>query len=139
MPRVRRQDLDVVSLNRLLIDDQARCDPRRYFGVGLGRGELPPYTGGRFEFLDGGGDGEEVCNRFTASDVVALSLLSVDLPGRVALDLLDGALAEEAAALLGKIPAWVNLWDADAERLIERMDLRTGSGACWRSRMAPVG
>ena len=120
MPRVRHQDLDVVSLMRIITDDQACGDLRRYFGVGLERGELPPYTGGRFEFLDGGGDREDVCNRFTASDAVALSLLSVELPARVALDLLDGALAQEAAAFLGQIPAWVNLWDAAAAQLIEK-------------------
>jgi hypothetical protein len=120
MSRVRRQDLDVAQLARILAGDQARQDLQCYFGVGLGSGELPPYTGGRFEFLDGGGDRAEVCSRFTAADVVALGLLSVGLPGGVALDLLEGALGDEAAAFLEQIPASVNLWDAEAEGLIEK-------------------
>lgn len=120
MPRTRRQDLDVAQLTKVLADDQACQHLRRYFGVGLESGELSPYTGGRFEFLDGGGDRAEICSRFTAADIVALGLLSVDLPGRVALDLLEGALGEEAAAFLGQIPASVNLWDVDAADLIEK-------------------
>jgi Family of unknown function (DUF6308) len=55
-----------------------------------GQGEVPPFTGGRFEFLDGGGDRTDVCNRFTTSDILALELLSVQLPPRAALDLLEG-------------------------------------------------
>jgi hypothetical protein len=117
MPRARRQDLDVAQLTRILADDQACQHLRYYFGVGLRSGELSPYTGGRFEFLDGGGDRAEVCDRFTPADIVALGLLSVDLPGR-ALDLLEGALGNEAAAFLEQIPASVNLWDAKAEDLI---------------------
>jgi hypothetical protein len=62
----------------------------------------------------------DACNRFIASDIVALGLLSVQLPARVALDLLEGALGEEAAAFLEQIPASVKLWDADAEDLIEK-------------------
>jgi hypothetical protein len=120
MPRVRRQLLDVVQLTKILADDQACQDLRCYFGVGLGSGEVSPYTGGRFEFLDGGGDQVEICSRFTAADIVALGLLSIDLPGRVALDLLEGALGDEAAALLAQIPASVNLWDEEAADLIAK-------------------
>jgi hypothetical protein len=120
VPRVRRQELDVGQLTRLLSGDQARCDLRRYFGVDLEKGDLPPYEGGRFELLDGGGNHPDTCDHFTTSDVVALKLLSVDLPARVTLDLLEGALGEEAATLLAQIPASVNLWSASAEELIQR-------------------
>src|SRR5215467_8172027 len=64
MPRVRRRDLDILQLTEILTDDQACRDLRFYFGIGRERGELPPYTGGRFELLDGGGDRTEVCDRF---------------------------------------------------------------------------
>ena len=120
MRRVRREDLDVGQLMRVLSDDRACVDLRRYYGVDLQKGVLPPYEGGRFELLDGGGNRAGICDRFTASDVVAVKLLSIDLPARVALDLLDGARGEEAAALLAKIPVPVNLWDADAEALIRK-------------------
>ncbi len=104
----------------IVADHQAYLDLRLYFGIGLADGELPPYEGGRFEFLDDGGDRADVCNRFTASDIVALKLLSVELPARIALDLLEGALAEEAASLLEQIPTSVSLWDDDAVELIEK-------------------
>jgi hypothetical protein len=120
MSRARRRDLDVVQLAGILTDDQACHDLRLYFGVGLETGKLPPYTGARFEFLDGGGDRVDVCNRFTPSDIVALRLLSVELPARVALDLLEGGLGEEAAAFLERIPTSVNLWDAGVGELIEK-------------------
>jgi hypothetical protein len=93
MARARRSNLDVARLARIVAEDQACRDLRLYFGVGLGAGELPPYAGGRFELLDGGGDRADVCNCFTASDIVALRLLSVELPARIALDLIEGALA----------------------------------------------
>jgi hypothetical protein len=129
MARTRRRDLDVAQLTRILEDDQACRDLQRYFGVGLGKGELPPSTGGRFEILDGGGDRAEVCNRFTASDILALGLLSVQLPARVALDLLEGALGEDAAAFLERIPPSAHLWDANAVELIERGGL---ADSLWR-------
>lgn len=115
----RRQDLHVDQLTRVLEDDQACRDLRLYYGVGLKTGELPPFTGGRFEFLDGGGDRADVCNRFIPSDTLSLELLSVQIPPRVALDLLEGALGEEAALLLGQIPTTVSLWDNAAPGLIE--------------------
>jgi len=76
-----------------------------------------------------GGDRRDVCSRFTASDIVALGLLSVQLPARVALDLLEGALGDEAAMFLEQIPTSVNLWDADAEELIETGD---PADSLWR-------
>jgi hypothetical protein len=51
---MRRQDLDVVQLTRILTDDQACSDLRLYFGFSLRSGQLPPYTGGWFELLGGG-------------------------------------------------------------------------------------
>jgi Family of unknown function (DUF6308) len=119
MPRRRRQDLDVSRLTRILDDKQACRDLRLYFGVGLGRGELPPFTGGRFELLDGGGDRAGTCNHFTASDILSIEMLSVQLPPPVALDLLDGALGEEAATFLEQIPTSVSLWDNKAEGFVK--------------------
>jgi hypothetical protein len=69
MSKRRRVDLDVARLTKLLEDDQACQDLQLYFGVGLGQGELPPFTGAWFKLLDGGGDRVDICNRFTASDV----------------------------------------------------------------------
>jgi hypothetical protein len=45
-------------------------------------------------------------------------MLSVQLPPLVALDLLDGALGDEAASFLEQIPTSLSLWDNEAEELI---------------------
>jgi Family of unknown function (DUF6308) len=125
----RRRDLDVPQLTRLVSDDQACRNLRLYFGVDLPEGVLPAYEGGRFELLDRGGDRAEVCDHFTASDIVALKLLSVDLPARVALDLLEGPLGEEATRLLAQIPPSMKLWDEGAEKLIQKDG---AAGELWR-------
>jgi Family of unknown function (DUF6308) len=116
--RTRRQELDVDRVSQLLRSEQAEGDLRRYFGVGLRQGELPAFEGGQFETLGGGGDRPEVRDRFTASDLLAVELLSVHVPPRVILDLLEGALGITAAAFLREIPASVPLWSDEAERLI---------------------
>lgn len=139
MVRGRRQDLDVEHLMRILENDQAYRDLRLYYGVGLGAGELPPFTGGRFEFVDGGGDRSDVCNRFTSSDIFSLELLSVQLPSRVGLDLLEGALGEDAAVFLGEIPTSVPLWDEGAVNLIEDGGPADGAGPSRSQRRDDTG
>ena len=120
--RTRRRELDVDQLARLLGGDQAERDLRRYYGVGLTptSGQLPAFEGGRFESLDGGGDRVDVCDRFTASDLLAVELLSVEVTPRVILDLLEGALGEKATELLREIPTSLPLWSEDAEGLIKK-------------------
>jgi Family of unknown function (DUF6308) len=50
------------------------------------------------ETFAGGGDAPEVANFFTATDLVAVSLLSVDVPGTAALRIL-GTNAEDLTGL----------------------------------------
>lgn len=114
----RPADLDIDQLSRLLRDDRTKRNLQRYFGVGLGSNQIPPYAGGRFDSLGGGGSGPGVCDEFTPSDILAVELLSVDVPPRVALDLLEGALGQRAAAYLHQIPADAELWSDGAEQLI---------------------
>lgn len=47
------------------------------------------YTGSRFERLGGGGDRPGVADEFTPEDLVAVALLSVRVPGRAALEILE--------------------------------------------------
>lgn len=61
---------------------------RRYFCTLNAEGR-PRYTGSMFERFDGGGDAPEVANHFTAADLVAVSMLSVDVPAAAALRILD--------------------------------------------------
>jgi hypothetical protein len=110
--------VNVEKLSEILRDNQSEIDLRRYFGVGLGQGELPSFTGGRFELLAGGGDQPEVRDEFTPADLLAVEMLSVRVPAPVGLDLLDGPLGKQAAEHLRRIPTDVPLWSDDAERLI---------------------
>ncbi len=69
------------------------------------------YTGGQFERFAGGGDRPEIADRFTADDIVAVSLLSVRIPGRAALQVLASQ-ARDLNALLSDIPVELDLWEA---------------------------
>jgi hypothetical protein len=72
----------------------------------------PFYTGAAFERFAGGGDHPLVANMFTADDLVAVSMLSVQVPPRAALRiLLDDA--DSLSAYLADVPADVDLADAD--------------------------
>lgn len=46
------------------------------------------FTGAHFERFAGGGDRPEVRDEFTAEDLVAVSMLAVEVPGKAALDVL---------------------------------------------------
>ena len=67
------------------------------------------FTGRRFERLGGGGDAAEVANRFTGDDLVAVTLLSVDILGEAAITILEDT---SIGAGLNEIPCGVDLWDA---------------------------
>ena len=138
--------LDVTQVTRFL-DEEAGVLLDHYFNSGK-------YTGGQFERFAGGGDRPEVAGRFTADDIVAVSLLSVRIPGRAVLALLDGQ-AGELNALLSPIPAGLDLWeapeeavapDSPADRLFRRLDSLPGIGwvtagkllARKRPRLIPV-
>jgi hypothetical protein len=70
------------------------------------------FSGRQFEFIGGRGDAPEVAHRFTAEDLVAVSLLSVNIPGNVAIEILTTR-AEEFSELLSQIPLVETLWGAD--------------------------
>lgn len=82
----------------------------RYFHTTLDDGS-PTYTGARFETFQGGGDAPAVADTFTAADLVAVSLLSVDVPGAAALRIL-GDDADNLNRPLSRIPADRELRDA---------------------------
>ncbi len=111
------------------------------------------FTGGRFEHFAGGGDRHGVSDQFTSDDIVAVSMLSVRIPGRAALLLLDAA--DEYNSLLALVPVDVDLWDVDeaeispnsaADRLWTRLVEAKGIGwvtagkllARKRPRLIPV-
>jgi hypothetical protein len=84
----------------------------RYFHGVLDDRTGPLYTGGAFEQLGGGGDQPDVRNVITAEDLVAVSMLSVQVPPRAVLPIL-GEARDHLAHQLDKIPVDVDLADAD--------------------------
>ncbi|PFG44796.1 hypothetical protein ATJ88_3533 [Isoptericola jiangsuensis] len=70
------------------------------------------WTGSRFERFRGGGDAVDVADTFTADDLVAVTLLSVQVPPRSALWLLEDR-AAEFAELLAAVPRDLDLVDVD--------------------------
>ncbi len=90
------------------LDDSAERALDVYFNSGA-------FTGGQFDRFAGGGDRQGNANTFTAEDIVAVSMLSVRIPGRAALRLLDGA--DELDSLLSAIPTKVDLWDVREEEV----------------------
>ncbi|MDX2850926.1 DUF6308 family protein [Streptomyces sp. PA03-3a] len=85
----------------------------------------PRYTGSRFERLAGGGDKPSVADRFTADDVLAVSTLSVTLPARAALRLVEPSAEERYGDLLEQLPTTIELVDA-------KPDIIAKDGPAWQ-------
>lgn len=87
-----------------------------YFGTGDHRSAPAAFSGAYFESFAGGGDAAGNRDRFTSDDLVAVTLLGVQVPGWAALRILDTD-AAALNALLGEVPADMDLWDADPSLL----------------------
>jgi len=74
------------------------------------------FAGGQFERFAGGGDRAETANQFTCDDVVAVSFLGENLPGLVAIEILEDEYGE-IGDLLSQIPVGVDLWDVPEETI----------------------
>ena len=105
--------VSTLRLPRPLVDDDAAAVGllRRYYAD-----TNPGFSGRHFERLGGGGDASTVRDRFTADDLVAVTMLSVQVPPHTA-----WALLEERSAsfgeLLEQIPTDVDLVDVDADTI----------------------
>jgi hypothetical protein len=97
-------------------EDFAACLVRRYLAPDPQTGRAR-YSGAYFERIGGGGDRLEVAFQFTAEDLLAVTMLSVQVDGYHALHVLDYD-ARELSGLLAQIPVDVSLGDPAAESLI---------------------
>jgi hypothetical protein len=70
------------------------------------------FDGRRFNTLGGGGDSPALMNHFDSSDLVAVSTLSVNIPGSAAIEILETQ-ARKLNALLAQIPNNVDLYGCD--------------------------
>ncbi|WP_371483092.1 DUF6308 family protein [Kitasatospora sp. NBC_00315] len=108
-----RSDEFTARLRALLSAPEAAADLRRYFCTRAADGRAPAYTGARFEHLDGGGDRPGVADTLTAADLAAVQTLSVTVPARAAIALLEGDLGVTLAGLLAGIPRDLDLAEAE--------------------------
>ena len=100
-------------------------DLNRYFQPDLLPGSAPTYSGSRFEGLAGGGDRPAAADRITSDDIIAVSLLAVDVPGDVSLKLLEGPLGKDVARWLALVPRDLAIHEAGAREALGR------HGAAW--------
>lgn len=87
-------------------DPKAVRSLQSYFGLDGGRA----YTGARFERWAGGGDAPQAKDRFTADDLVAVSMLSVHVPGHAAIEVLETS-STQLSDLLSSIDSEQELVD----------------------------
>ncbi len=99
---------ELVLPPELLHDDDpkaVRC-LRAYFGLNGSEA----FTGARFERWAGGGDAPETRDRYTADDLVAVSMLGVEVRGRAAISILETSSAQ-LSELLSSIDTQQELVD----------------------------
>lgn len=109
--------VDLETLLTVVDDPRSVADLAAYFEPARAPGAAPRYSGSRFEFLASGGDRPGTANEITADDLVAVTMLSVDVPGDVALRLLEGDLGADVTRHLEQIPTDVGIGDAAAVEL----------------------
>jgi hypothetical protein len=131
-----RTPIDLSMLLSWVEQPQAIEHLRSYFEPDRAPGKMPHYAGSRFEFFAGGGDRPETAHRITLDDLVAVTMLRVDVPGDVALQLFEGELGGAVAEHLERIPTGVSINDPAAAELFA-----PGSAAreAWRLLEKPYG
>ena len=87
---------------------------RDYFAPPDGRGS--DFRGAHFERIGRRWNDPRYANRITASDIIAVNCLSVDVPGDVSIALL-GPDTERVEHLLTQIPSDLDLWNATDEQI----------------------
>jgi hypothetical protein len=107
------------------LDDIAVDLVREYWNGTLDDGS-PTFTGARFDMFAGGGDRPGAANRFDESDLVAVSMLSVKVPGRAAIELM-----ESQAWLLNQALAQIPLSPALEEGDVVLIDQGSTASALW--------
>lgn len=110
--------IDTEPLSRRIARPETAQNLRVYFGIDAPDAIPPRYTGAWFERLGSGGDHADVASTVTAEDLVAVEMLSVQIPAPVAIDLLHGELGRDLNALLAAIPTTIALQDDDAQQYI---------------------
>lgn len=130
-----RAPVDLPALLALVTDDRSVTGVTDYFRPAADPAAAPPYSGSRFERFAGGGDRPEVANSITSDDLVAVTLLSVEVPGPVALQLLEGPRGQAVAKLLAQVPTDVALYEPAAQLMAPGSPVRQA----WELVEFPMG
>lgn len=93
------------------------------------RGGLPR-TGASFDQWAGGGDREDIANRLTGNDCVAVSLLSVNVPPVAAIGLLRDEKAN-VDRLLSLIPTDISMAELDASGYEKHLGMNSPVQELW--------
>jgi Family of unknown function (DUF6308) len=114
-----------ISIPARLRDDEdfATCLVKRYLATDTAGRAC--YSGAYFERIGGGGDRPEVASKFTAEDLLAVTILSVRIEGYHALEILHYQ-AGKLNDLLSQIPRGIDLQTPRAAAHIAR------GGPAWR-------
>lgn len=102
-----RSPLPRAELLALVDDEHAVGHVSAYFTDRVstqGCAGAPAWTGARFEALAGGGNRPETADRISADDLIAVALLSVNIPRDAVLPLLEGDLGDQIAERLAEVP-----------------------------------
>lgn len=111
--------------------DEAVPLVREYFGVDEASGVSPTFSGAWFERLGGGGDANGIADVFTATDIVAVEMLSVSVPSRAGISLLETD-SEGFNELLLRIGVWDGTPDGVALHTHAGRGALASGGAAWQ-------
>lgn len=120
MPVLDGSPVRIDRIQQILDDGRAERYLREYFAPRVtipnaaGKVAYSGYIGSRFERFAGGGDRPEAADYFTADDIVAVSTLSVRIPGSAAIELLETQ-RSDFREMLRLIPTNVDLADVSPE------------------------
>lgn len=121
------------KLQAHVLNDGAEAMLQRYLSRRM-------FSGAWFGTIGGRGDAPEVADRFTPADLVAVSTLSLNVPGWTAVDLLDRR-ANELSTGLAAVPADLDLHEANDAALDplfalqDKLDDIPGVGHVTRSKL----
>jgi len=88
-------------------------------------------TGSSFDSWAGGGDGPDVRDRITDSDLVAVSMLSVTVPAKAAVGLQTPAVTEQIRQLLSDIPTDIKMSDLSPEEARHLLGKGSNANKLW--------
>lgn len=111
-----------------ITDETAAGHLKKYFEIMPNK--RPRYSGSKFETFTGGGDVINP-NQITAADLIAVSMLSVHVPGQAALGIMEN-LSGEIEELLKQVPVGLHLEDLSKHGFGRLLDIGSPADQLWQ-------